>query len=400
MRNSKPIHSSSAGFVTSILAATLVIAGYGLPAFAASNSKDAAKSNGSTGLGIPDSDYSLDALIAAAKKEGPLTVVDATGKIKVMAERFSKKYGIKTIGEKMSAPNQAEVLVREAQARNVKHDVFNMSNLPDVTAQFLPQGIAVSWMPPDLKNETPAVYQHPAITSLNPWVWVYNPTVFGDTCPINNMWALTDKKWKGKVSIPDPLLRSETMFWLNQIADNADDKMKAAYQAYYGKPLETKQPSATAEWLKRFAENNIKVQKSDTDVGPIVGASTADHPVIGFVSSAIFTHAKNEKFSMAVCKEMTPWIGQLTPRVAVIAAGTKSPNAAKLFAHYMMSAEGMEPQMEDGKMSTNSTAKMPETESSGVDKLVDKMYVNNSDTTPNDFKQLQFWRDLWTVSSR
>ncbi|WP_209021094.1 ABC transporter substrate-binding protein [Allopusillimonas ginsengisoli] len=382
------------------MAATLAIAGYGLPVLAASSSTDASASNGSTGLGISDSDYSLDALIEAAKKENPITVVDATGKIKVMAENFSKKYGIQTTGEKMSASNQAEVLVREAQARNVKRDVFNMSNLPDVTAQFLPQGIAVSWMPPDLKDQTPPVYQHPAITSLNPWVWVYNPAVYGDTCPVNNMWALTDKKWKGKVSIPDPLLRNETMFWLNQIADNADDKMKAAYEDYFGKPLETKQPSATAEWTKRFAENNIKVQKSDTDVGPIVGASTSEHPVIGFVSAAIFTHAKNENFPLAVCKDMTPWIGQLTPRVAVIAAGTKSPNAAKLFVHYMMSAEGMEPQMEDGKISTNSKAEMPKSEASGVSKLVDKMYVNNSDTTQDDFKNLQFWRDLWTVSSR
>src|SRR5690606_25319643 len=121
------------------------------------------------------------------------------------------------------------------------------------------------------------------------------------------------------------------------IADNADAKMKEAYQAYFGKPLETKQPSATAEWVKRFAGNKVKVQKSDTDVGPIVGASTTDHPVIGFVSAAIFSHAKNKNFPMAVCKQMTPWIGQLTPRVAVIAAGTKSPNAAKLFVHYMMS---------------------------------------------------------------
>jgi iron(III) transport system substrate-binding protein len=255
-------------------------------------------------------------------------------------------------------------------------------------------------MPPDLKEETPAEYQHPAITSLNAWVWVYNPKVFGDTCPVNNMWALTDQKWKGKISIPDPLLRNETMFWFNQIADNADTKMKEAYEAYFGKPLEAKESTATAEWVKRFAANKVKVQKSDTDVGPIVGASTSDHPVIGFVSAAIFSHAKHENFPLAVCKEMTPWIGQLTPRVAIIAAGTKSPNASKLFVHYMMSAEGMLPQMEDGKVSTNRNAKMPESEASGVDKLTDQMFVNNSDTTPDDFKKLQYWRDLWTVGSR
>lgn len=397
MRHSKLIQANKTLFAASTLAAALLLAGYGHSAFAAA---EAAASNGSTGLGIPDAQYSLDKLIEAAKKEDPITVVDATGKIKAMAQKFSEKYGIKATGEKMSASNQEEILVREAQARNVRHDVFNMSNLPDVTAQFLPQGIAVSWMPPDLKEETPAEYQHPAITSLNAWVWVYNPKVFGDTCPVNNMWALTDQKWKGKISIPDPLLRNETMFWFNQIADNADTKMKEAYEAYFGKPLEAKESTATAEWVKRFAANKVKVQKSDTDVGPIVGASTSDHPVIGFVSAAIFSHAKHENFPLAVCKEMTPWIGQLTPRVAIIAAGTKSPNASKLFVHYMMSAEGMLPQMEDGKVSTNRNAKMPESEASGVDKLTDQMFVNNSDTTPDDFKKLQYWRDLWTVGSR
>ncbi len=353
-----------------------------------------------TTLGIPDSSYSLEALIEAAKKEQPITVVDATGKILVMAKQFTEKYGVKATGVKMSASNQEEVLTREAAAKNVRNDVFNMSNLPDVTAQFIPQGIATSWMPPDLKKQTPEQYQNPAITSLNPWLWVYNPKVYGDKCPIDNMWALTDPQWKGKVNIPDPLLRNETMFWVNQIADNADEQMRQAYQAHYGKPLKTDQPTATAEWFKRLAANNVKVAKSDSDVGPVVGASTQKDPVIGFVSTAIFSHARDKKFPLAACSGLKPWLGQLTPRVAVIATGTKSPNAAKLFVHYMMSAEGMAPQMEDGKLSTNPQARMPADEPSGIEKLKDQLYVNNSKTTPDDFKKLQLWRDLWTTSSR
>ena len=49
-------------------------------------------------LGIPDEGYSLEALVAAAKQEGPITVVDATGKIVTMAENFAEKYGIETTG--------------------------------------------------------------------------------------------------------------------------------------------------------------------------------------------------------------------------------------------------------------------------------------------------------------
>ena len=36
-------------------------------------------------IGIPDSTYSLEALIEAARKEEPITVIDATGKIVSMA---------------------------------------------------------------------------------------------------------------------------------------------------------------------------------------------------------------------------------------------------------------------------------------------------------------------------
>lgn len=350
-------------------------------------------------IGIPDSEYSLEALIEAAKKEPPITVIDATGKIVSMAENFSKTYGLKATGVKMNGQEQEQVISREAAAGNVRTDVFNMSNLPSVASQILPQGFGVSWLAPDLKDKIPAQYQSPAITSNNPWVFSYNTDVNGETCPVNNLWALTTEEWKGRVAIPDPLLRNETMFWFNQLATHGDEAMREAYKAQFGEELKTDEASATAEWVKRLAQNKPKVTKSDTDVGPIVGAKE-EKPPIGFLSAAIFRDAKKDGYGMGICKEMKPWVGQLTPRVAVIAAGTKSPNAAKLFARFMMTEEGMAPQLIDGKLSTNTDAKMPEGEVSGVASVVDLLYVNHSETTPDDFAKLQDWQDFWLSNSR
>jgi iron(III) transport system substrate-binding protein len=350
-------------------------------------------------IGIPDSEYSLEALIEAAKKEEPITVIDATGKIVSMAENFSKTYGLKATGVKMSGQEQEQVIAREAAAGNVRTDVFNMSNLPSVASQILPQGFGVSWLAPDLKGKIPAEYQSPAITSNNPWVFAYNTDVNGETCPVNNLWALTTEEWKGRVAIPDPLLRNETMFWFNQLATHGDDAMREAYKAQFGEDLKTDEASATAEWVKRLAQNKPKVTKTDTDVGPIVGAKE-EKPPVGFLSAAIFRDAKKDGYGMGICKEMKPWIGQLTPRVAVIAAGTKSPNTAKLFARFMMTEEGMAPQLGDGKISTNTEAKMPESEVSGIANLVDLLYVNHSETTPDDFAKLQDWQDFWLSNSR
>ncbi|MGP9796486.1 ABC transporter substrate-binding protein [Halomonas sp. 86] len=351
-------------------------------------------------LGIDDDEYSLEALINAAQQEAPITVIDATGKIVTMAENFTEKYGIQATGVKMSAQEQEQVIMREAQANNVRTDVFNMSNLPSVTSQILPRGYAVSWFPPDLADVIPENYQSPAITSLNPWVWAYNSDVHTDGCPIDNIWALTEPEWNGRIAIPDPQLRSETMFWFNQLATNADDKIADAYEAYFGEPLNSNETSATAEWVKRLAKNNPTLTRSDSDVGPIVGAPNQDTPFIGFLSAAIFRHADRDGYGMAICEGMKPYVGQLTPRVAVIASGTDSPNAAKLFVRFMMTEEGMGPQLIDGKISTNTDAKMPEDERSGVFDLVEQLHVTDSTTSGDDFANLQDWQDIWIINNR
>lgn len=350
-----------------------------------------------TELGISDADYSLDALIEAAKKEGPITVVDATGKIEKMAENFTAKYGIEATGVKMSAQEQEEVIIREAQAQNVQSDVFNMSNLPDVTSQIIPEGIGVSWLPPDLKDVIPTEYQNPAITANNPWVFAYNNEV-NDTCPVNNVWALTTPEWTGKFVMPDPLLRNETLFWFNQISENGEDEMKAAYKEQFGKEFTGE--NATKEWVTRLAANSPNVVKSDTDAGPIIGAAGQTNPPMGFLSTSIFRDAKEDNLNLGLCDTMKPWIGQLTPRVAIIAAGTKHPNASKLFVHFMMTQEGMQPQLNDGKISTNTEAEVSPEEASGIANHLDKMYVNNSDTTKNDYNNMQDWRDLWTINKK
>jgi len=360
------------------------------PAFAQSGSD----------LGLADSEYTYEALVEAARKEGPITVIDATGQIVSMAEAFTAKYGIEAVGVRMAAQEQEQILTREASANNVQTDVFNMSNMPAVVSQLLPQGIVVSWFPPDLADVVPEEYQSPALTSHNPWIWVYNPDIHPDGCPIDNVWAMTEPDWRSRIALPDPLLRNETLFWFNQMETNSDEAMAAAYEAHFGEPIATDQPSATAEWVKRLAGNNPNIARGDSAVGPIVGAATEAEPYVGFLSSAIFRHAERDGYRLAICDGLQPFAGQLAPRVAVIAAGTKHPNAAKLFARFMMTEEGMRPQLEDGKISTNSSVEMPAMERSGVINLVSQLHVADAATAEQDFAKLQDWQDFWIISSR
>lgn len=346
-------------------------------------------------IGISDTDYSLEKLIEAAKQEGPITVVDATGKIVEMAEGFTAEYGIQATGVKMAVKDQQEVLTREHQASNVKTDVYSMGDIPTVQAQLIPEGLVVSWMPPDLKDDVPAALQEPVVSVMNPLVWVYNTEKYGDTCPVDNMWALTDPEWKGKVAIEDPLLLTELDFWFNQMKTHNDAALRDAYQAHYGKALETNEASATHAWVKAFAENAPQITKSDTEATVAVGAAGQADPPVGFVSSGKFRENDASGYKLGLCHGLKPWSGHLSPKVAIIASGTKSPNASKLFVHWMLTQKGIQPQLDDGKLSTNTKVTPAADDPSGVINYINEMHVSDSSTAADDLESLVDWQDFW-----
>src|SRR3712207_7528646 len=61
------------------------------------------------------------------------------------------------------------------------------------------------------------------------------------------------------------------------------------------------------------------------------------------------------------CTTLFRSTGWLYPGLAVIASGTDSPNAARLFVHYLLTEDGIRPQTVDGKVSSN-TALSPDPE--------------------------------------
>lgn len=345
-----------------------------------------------------EEDFDLDALIEAAKQEGPITVVDSTGKINDAAEAFTEKYGIQATGVKMKAYEQAEVAIREGQAGNVTNDVFFMADTPTAVGDLLPRGIVESWFPADMADVVDEQFQSPAVTALDTSVWAYNTEVYGDTCPVNNIWQLTEDEWKGLVTFQDPLLKTDHSYWFNEMEEQDDDKVAAAYEALYGEPLETDEESATAEWVKRLAQNSPILTNSDDDAANSVGAPGQSDPFMGFMSTAKFREVEASGLQLGLCAGMNPWSGRAYSKVALIATGTQSPNAAKLFVHFMFTPEGMEAQLADGKQSTNNTAEAPADEPSGVMDVFDEIYIQDSSVAMSDFDRLQDWQDFWRTN--
>lgn len=344
-----------------------------------------------------EEDFDLDALIAAAQLEGPLTVVDVTGKITEHAEAFTEKYGIETTGVKMNSPSQAEVIIREGQAGRAVNDVFFITDTPTAVSDLLPRGFVESWFPADMADVVPAEYQSPAVITEEANVWTYNTEKY-DTCPISNVWELTEPEWNGKVTIEDPLLKSDYAYWFNQMESYGDDALADAYEEAFGEPLETDEASATAEWVKRLAQNGPIIGSAD-EIADSIGFPGQDDPFVGLLSTSKYRD-NADGLVLGLCEDIMPWVGRSYTKTAMIATNTGSPNAAKLFVHYMYTEEGIDPQLHDGKVSTNSTIAIPDDEPSGVQAVWDRVLESRSETAQDDFDRLQDWQDFWRVNFR
>ncbi|HRO10173.1 ABC transporter substrate-binding protein [Amaricoccus sp.] len=342
-------------------------------------------------------EFDLQALVAAAEAEPPLQVYSNTGKIVEQAEAFSKKYGIEATGTKANAAAQLEMVIREAQAGNVQGDVLQISDVAAGAAQLLPEGFVTSWVPPDLADSIDARYRDPLVIANEANVWAYN-TEAHETCPIENIWQLTEPEWKGKVALQDPIGKASYIDWFNQMATHGDEAVAKAYEARYGKPLETDEASATAAWVAALAANGPLLTDADEAAAQAVGAPGQADPFVGMMSSAKFRNNTEAGAKLGICAGMQPWAGWLYPSLGLIAAGTDSPNAAKLFVRYLLTEEGIAPQAEDGKMSTNADAKLPDDEPSGIAGVVEQMFPYDPSSAAEDWDARQDWQDLWRVS--
>ncbi len=351
-----------------------------------------------TALAVPAMAETFDeaALLAAAQNEPPLMVIDSTGKVREQTAGFSAKYGLVANGTKSEAPGTIRLVMGEAQAGNVQADVLVISDTPAAVAQLITPGLAISYLPSDMTDAIPAGVRNPLVISNSPVVWTYN-TALHATCPVANIWALTDPEWTGRVAMPDPLGKPAYTDWFNQFAMHHDAAFAQAYSDHYGKPLETDRGSAAEAWVAALAANQPLLVESDTDSAEAVGAPDATETFVGIMSTAKYRD-NDDGMKLGICAQMQPFVGMMTPKFALITAGSDSPNAARLFVHYLLTEEGWAPQAIDGKMATNATHAPIADEPSGVASVMDKMLQYNIATSAEDWSTRQDWQDIWSLA--
>ncbi|MER6115673.1 ABC transporter substrate-binding protein [Streptomyces sp. NPDC001743] len=342
--------------------------------------------------------FDLDALVAAAKKEGSLTVYDSSGDITKVAKAFSAKYGIKTTGVKNKVGDTLEKMTRENQADNVTIDMTLYEDGPSLVGELLPQKVVHTWIPADLADGVAAANRSPLLVLSKANVWVYNPKLFPKGCPVDNIWDLVGPEWKGKVSLQDPLGKPNIVEWFNQMSNGADQALRDAYKANSGEELKTSQKSAAEEWVVGLARNHPVLTSADDDVAAAVASPKQTQPRIGLVSNAKFRDVEEKNYSMRVCDTLKPWSGYLYPKYSAIATKTKHPNAAKLFTHFILTEEGITHEMGAGGIPGSTAVKQGSFTPDGLKDWNKELFAFDPKYLAKDFADTEAMQDLWRIS--
>lgn len=343
--------------------------------------------------------YSYEQLIEAARGEAPITVYATSGKIVEITDKFNATYGLSATGTKVSGAAQIELMTREYRANNITGDLAISGDAAAALAQLTPMGITESWVPPNLMEAIPENAQDPVVVIGDPSVWTYNTEVH-DSCPVSNIWQLTDEDWHRKVAMPDPLNKPAYIDWFNQLETHYDDLMAAAYEAHYGRTFENGQLSATATWVQALAENSPLLTSSDSAAGDAVGAPGQTDPFFGLMSTAKYRDNITGAVHLGICEDLMPFAGWSYPGYGLINTRTKSPNQARLFLHFVLTEAGIASMTIDGKTSGNSQVPAHPEEPSGVMAIHDQILAYNASTGEQDFDQRQDWQDFWRLNYR
>jgi iron(III) transport system substrate-binding protein len=302
------------------------------------------------------------AIEAAAITEGELLVYANTSKIEKAAEGFMEKYpGIKVQAFDLGGDDVLLKTVEEQKAGAFTGDVWASSGGAELVGTVLPHNYVWRFVPDSIAAVTPDQYTHPLLMSrFGTSVFAYNSEL-NDTCPITNIWELTQPEWKGKFFIEDPMNDASTLSKLITFASKADE-MKAAYVALYGSEpvLDSDTPDAGWLWLKRFAQNGPIPQPGGDEVDSAFATPGMKDSYMALGSYSNYPDVLDGNLAFEPCWGLTPVVGIQSQSYLGIINQAPHPNAAKLWIQWQASPDGRAPWAKYGTFFPDSTYVVPE----------------------------------------
>lgn len=273
----------------------------------------------SAGTGTADvTDPELRKLVTAAQEEGSLVLYGVPDEdvLRAVGDKFTELYGVEVEPVRLVTADLAQRFSSEASSGAPASDAILMTHSP-----FYTDAIEKKWLTPassagipDYPGDYPADYLlsdgDVPVVSLVPTSAVYNTDKVSS--PPKSWEDYADPKYRGKLAIADPATSPANLAFWQLMRDTYGD-----------------------DFLRGVAANEPTWQNSAV---PGTQAVAAGEDVLGH--PGVEAIVRNLTSSGAPVKTVVP--GPTTgPEIALgLAEGSEHPNAAKLFAHFILSKEG------------------------------------------------------------
>lgn len=260
---------------------------------------------------------------------------------------FRKRYGLDVEYVRLGSADLLSRFNAEAESGSVAADLLLVAGNP---RDFIENGLAKGWLQPidqaglpvledgtyprDFLRGAAGTAAASAVSQIKPWAIAYNSTLLAPEDVPRTWKELTDPKYKGLILIPDVSASDSYLSLWSLLLDEYGEGWFADLMAQQPKILSGSVPAVQALGA---GEGALALPTLPTTIGPIRDAGA---PVA--ISQPDLT------------------AGVETEVVTVGDTIASSPNAAKLFANYILSAEGQElMNSEEGTASVYDSSGLP-----------------------------------------
>jgi iron(III) transport system substrate-binding protein len=290
------------------------------------------------------------AIEAAARKEGKVVIYSVSSRIFKLVKDFKKKYGVEIVGHDLTARVQLEKFQREYKAGVNQVDVLFNNETPHLLNDFLANKKVWNFVPSSVAGDLANNEKSPFLVQR--WssrILMYNGVKYPNGAPIDNLWDLTRKEWRGKFLMINPLESGVEANVIQTILQHPKE-MEAAYKKEFGKPIEYSKavkkaakknpligkPNAAMEWLHRLLKNKPVFVGSTSKIFKGVADVKQDNPPLGLATFSRLRKNKKGVYNAQPAYNVYPTFGVAYPTVLTIADRAPHPNAAKLLIRHMM----------------------------------------------------------------
>jgi iron(III) transport system substrate-binding protein len=303
-----------------------------------------------------------DAIKAAAFEEGELLVYANSSKTEKAALKFMEIYPeIKVQAFDLGGDDVILKTQEEQRSGAFVGDVWFSSGGETLKGELIPAGYVWKFVPDDVADVIPEKYQDPLLVSrLGSQTWGYNSEL-NDSCPISNIWELTEPEWENKIFIENPIDDASTLSKLITFASHPEE-MAEAYKAFYGEDpvLDEDTKDAGWLWLKRFAQNNPIPQPGGDEVDSAFATPGMTENFLAFTSYGNYPDVLEGNLAFELCWELEPVGGVSKQSYIGILNQATHPNAAKLWIKFITTLDGIDPWYKIGTYLPNPQMPPPE----------------------------------------